>query len=990
MADYQRVVEFLRDLRQTPIQGVTDEIAHAAKEYAELAVQANERLRKCSAFLQQGLRSEALHSADDTPNLLDLVAALDLPDPQQWADFCANNGLPVPPPLALDRAGQLNEAYAADQPLEHLMAQHRLLALARAPVGQRLAVMRQLSTLEPANTSWEKDIRIFERARIRELPTTFLNAVRDRDEAGIAGLMTELTQSTWYEPLPDDLVTAVTDAYARMQRATVEEELRKLVAQLRDAYAAQSVKECQAIVQRWKNIMNGAGVTSVSHELTGEIKPVIAWIAEEERKEERLKRFRSSCRVFGEMMDRGTSDLELEAAYAKLAEFGDPIPEELTARYADRRAERQQAMERTHKFRLAMVGATVLVILAVAVGGFWFYARATAARSWAEKIKTANVAHDLPAARAAIEKLKLVAPQLATDPAVAAAMADTQTLEGQYSQAQANAQQLSGLYDRLEKAAAPVVGNGAASVAELFRTAQAIDDGLAEGRAYGNLAWADPENKLPAAETRLQTVLAGLRAKASGAVKAQLEGWAQEIDALPQTSPAAPATLAKLADVGKKLRVVQDTAGLDDQIKSTAAALAQKVETIRGGMDTARGMSAELENVRLAALSADDLKRALEHFVQRFPKADPAADFGVALTRTAVAKSFEAWRELAGPYAGHFAPLSQSVAQKRIDALNAYVTANPESPMIPVANSYIDYLKRAAEALAEKGTWQTAFADLLGTPMMSELSYMDCSDGKVSTRYYVLGDIKLKLPKINGVVTPTFETLNPKDLTKRITVSIDPPMKLLTEKPVLVPHAKFASEMADAIKLIDESNWDTYGLDLTDKLIKNAEIDIVVKAILLQQTLKANELVAGWAIGDVYATAERELARQKPEDILWIDAAKVGAGTKKALQATMDAVPPAATVRQLLAAKKAELAKAMAPDVQGTGVLLKDSGGNWEIAARAGMREGNVAWVIVPSATAGQPASLVRVGTVGGGKITLNETVLGGAVQGTMVYLTKP
>ncbi len=76
---------------------------------------------KCSSLLQQGLRTEALHLADESPNLLDLVAALDLPDPQAWADFCQNNSLPVPPPLQLDRAAQLNDAYAQDQPLEHLL-----------------------------------------------------------------------------------------------------------------------------------------------------------------------------------------------------------------------------------------------------------------------------------------------------------------------------------------------------------------------------------------------------------------------------------------------------------------------------------------------------------------------------------------------------------------------------------------------------------------------------------------------------------------------------------------------------------------------------------------------------------------------------------------------------------------------------------------------------------------------------------------------------
>ena len=95
-------------------------------------------------FLGQGLRSEAIHMADEQPNLMDLVAALDLPDPDAWAEFCQQSDLPVPPPLQMDRAAQLNEAYAQDQPMEHLLSRHRLLALSRAPIAQRLEVLRQM------------------------------------------------------------------------------------------------------------------------------------------------------------------------------------------------------------------------------------------------------------------------------------------------------------------------------------------------------------------------------------------------------------------------------------------------------------------------------------------------------------------------------------------------------------------------------------------------------------------------------------------------------------------------------------------------------------------------------------------------------------------------------------------------------------------------------------------------------------------------------
>ncbi len=303
---------------------------------------------KCSTLLQQGLRTEALHLADHPPNLLDLVAALDLPDPMAWADFCQNNGLPVPPPLQLDRATQLNDAYAQDQPLEHLLAQHRMLALSRSPVGERLAIMRRISALDPAGATWEKDIRVFEKARIKELPAAFYAAVKNKDESAINSLMVEVTQQPWFEQVPADLSTAVSDAFHRVRRLHVETELKRLVEPLREAYAAQSVQECRALVKQWKGTMEAAGVTSISAELTDEIRPVIVFVTDQDKRDEFLRKFRDSCKAFSRMLDGDVSDAQLEMGYARLKEFKQEIPPDITERYEVKTAARQRDINRKH------------------------------------------------------------------------------------------------------------------------------------------------------------------------------------------------------------------------------------------------------------------------------------------------------------------------------------------------------------------------------------------------------------------------------------------------------------------------------------------------------------------------------------------------------------------------------------------------------------------------------------------------------------------
>ena len=1012
MADYQRVVEFLRDVRQAPLQGVTEEISQAAKDFATFCVEANERLRKCSGFLQQGLRTEAIHLADENPNLLDLVAALDLPDPEVWAEFCANNGLPVPPPLQLDRAEQLNEAYAQDQPMEHLLSRHRLLALARAPMRERLGVMRQLMAIDPGNAAWEKDIRGYEAARIRELPTSFYNAMKDHDDAAIVDLAHEMTESAWIEPLPLDLVTAVTDANARIQRRTLEDELKKLVQPLRDAFAAQTLKDCQSIVARWKKLMTSAGVTNVSHELSDEIKPVIAWIAEEEKKEDRLRKYRGSCKAFGDLLNRDATDRELEAGYARLKEFGEPVPEDFTTRYADKRKSRQHATERKHKLRLAAIAGIVIVIVVVVLGVGITIMHASAAERWANELNSAVAAKDIEKIRHLLEELSKASAQITGDQRVSTARAEAMAKEAEYARDQDSLKDTLEKYDGLEKSAGPVAANTGASMDDLVNAAASLKEGLAAGRAKGDLSWVDTEKKLGAQEGRLVDLLARLQTRASSGVKARVDALAAEVDGLASLSSADAS--AKLLTIGRSLRAMKDLAGIDVDATTAIANLLQRADKMRETLEATRDITTELQSVRAAAISSDDLKRALEHFVQRFPNAPQTQEFSTAIQRMNLAKAVESWRDMAAGFGGRFGPSSQAGAQKRFDALAAHLTAYPDSPFISIATEYEDYLRRAIDALAEKGTWQTALTDLLSTPMVSELCYMESSDGK---RYYVLGDIKMQIKRINNQVTVTFEALNPKDLSKRMIVNIDPPVRVLTDKPVRMPHAKVAADMADAIKLIDESNWDTWGIDMSDKLVKNTEMDIVVKAILLQPVLKANEQVAGWALGDTYSKAITELARQKAEEIQWIDADKVTDGMKKAFKSTMDNLPPAATVKQLLQSRKVALFKAVKIDIGGTGVLLRDDHGNWDVSARTGISDGNILWIVKPGtvpftpaatvppavnltdatsaaaaapAAAAMPGIMVQIGVVKDGRIVVDESAIRDIPQGSMVFLMRP
>ena len=272
--------------------------------------------------------------------------------------------------------------------------------------------------------------------------------------------------------------------------------------------------------------------------------------------------------------------------------------------------------------------------------------------------------------------------------------------------------------------------------------------------------------------------------------------------------------------------------------------------------------------------------------------------------------------------------------------MTKFVTDHPELPRLTEAQAYGDYLKHAIDALAEKGTWQTALADFLASPMMTDVAFMDISDNR---HIYTLGDIKRVDRKMNNQISVTFEALDPTpddkgsyDFTKRVKVNIEPPLSVVSG-PNPAPHTKVVSEIADQLKLVSDGNWETFGIDLTEKLARNESMDPIVRAMLLQVIMKTQQDVAGGStgMGDLYEKPLSDLGRQNPAQLPWWDPAKITDGTRKALKAAVDAIPPAATVKQKLMAGRATLFKSMALENMAAGVLLKDDAGAWTVSSKA-------------------------------------------------------
>src|SRR5205823_3603265 len=109
----------------------------------------------------------------------------------QWDELVGMYGLPVGPRANAQRAAALNQAYADHQALEPLLKEHRRLALARAPLSDRLHVLRQLAQADRHGGFWVEDMRECEQAMIKDLAEAGRRAGERGDAGTLAAIITQ-------------------------------------------------------------------------------------------------------------------------------------------------------------------------------------------------------------------------------------------------------------------------------------------------------------------------------------------------------------------------------------------------------------------------------------------------------------------------------------------------------------------------------------------------------------------------------------------------------------------------------------------------------------------------------------------------------------------------------------------------------------------------------------------------------------------------------
>ena len=361
MQTYQYYIDDIQSAAYSPETADPDFLRDAAAQYAEACAEANQRLRQVGQLLRRGLRSEALQLTEEEPNLLDFVGMLDFPEVPAWRDLLRQWGMAPPPALLIDLASDINQAYADHAPLESLLKQHRLLAMARAPLAGRVRNLRQIRVADPTNVAWEEDLKILETARIKQMDREIDAAFRRDDLDALSAVKGELDEDGWLVTKPSTLQNKIKRSFKDLSVKLARVELEQLEQQLNAAHMSFDVTKGFQIRERWQAAAFTAGLMP-NEPLSERAAPALEWLAEEDRLQADGKKRQRAIAAVEKALEDSLPPDELGRLYEATLVFDEPVPPALKLRVEQRIATAALATQRRQRIVLTSIVAVVAFV----------------------------------------------------------------------------------------------------------------------------------------------------------------------------------------------------------------------------------------------------------------------------------------------------------------------------------------------------------------------------------------------------------------------------------------------------------------------------------------------------------------------------------------------------------------------------------------------------------------------------------------------------
>lgn len=827
MSDYRPLdfnpVDDIRFVLQSEVWDTTPELREAARAYADACRDVNKRLRRCDELLRRGLRLEAIQLAETEPNLLQQLAQLDFPERDDWLQAVAVYDLPNPEPLLVDVAQDLNAAYAALQPLQKLLERHRLLALARAPLAERIAVMREIARQDPDTPLWDEDIRTFEQERHREVEAEARQAAARKDLTTLRRLVQELSSPDWREPVPKSLVALVRQLMKELEKTLAREELGTVAVELERAFRELNLAAARPLRDRWRSLVPVAQLPQ-GDPLAEQIGPILGWIEDADAAERTEREFQEAVGALERALDRETPLPVLERLFDRVRKFERELPPLLTTRTANRLQTLRLSQTRLRRLQIGF-GAAVLIGMGVLV--------AVVIQRQAEAERYAQLA-------SAVRRL-VDGGHLAEARQMLAGVGDVSVSES-----------LAAVHRRLveQERAEQERTTGLQAALRLAGEAASYDEAQRHLQTARPLArsW---EEKLAVTELE-QTWDARHReavAQAEQQWRRELEGAStdlERLETLVTEAPRSPQTAALLADLGARLnRLTLSAASLRPELGSQAALLASRRQSLAELRDRRAREQTALEQVTERAFIPADhpdpasavasFVQALEAYAESLGGDELANTLRQSASEGGLATAVLSWQQLKSSWKEAW-PAANDELQDRLTKCQQLLQTQPLHPDAVVIGEYEIWLRAIAERNRPNDGLKARLLRLFSHHLIAEPRCLKTTTGRV---YYLASISENEEFRVRGRTNLTIRYYvgflrDPQD-TRTQLLSVE---DLASTTPFRPPQFALAQQVREQLPKLAAEDWESFLLGLAQSILASRELNDFLRFDLLKRVLE--------------------------------------------------------------------------------------------------------------------------------------------------------
>lgn len=934
--------------------GMLDELV---QEYIQAVDQVNERLGRCVALARQGRSSEAVHLAELSPPVLDEAAAFDFPELDEWLALCEMHDQDGLPEVDYDAMGVVDSLFTVVQQLDRLLTKHRRLAVGRAPLVNRITVLRKLAKADPGNAFWNEDLTDLEKARQKQLAVESERAWRKRDRPALVALHRECLE-TWLVPPPRDIAESLS---LRIRRCVAENALAllpKIEQRLGDALAKQDFDAVKSLVATWEQTASQAGEESAA-DPPDLIVDAHTWLEETATRKAQDQQFNADLQRLEDALDRRIAADEIERIWSAVLRHDRAVSSVLQRRTEARLAESQ--LEQSRRFRLkaiAIFGLLACVSAGVALLVHWSI-ESREAQAWHGRISTAIDDENWIVAQELIDQLEKENPQLFGEPDMQAMFAPVApAIEAD----QARKERFASLMEQLQTDLNPELLNEASKLAR------------------------DHDERLQVEQLRDQLRQTQFESQKSRdeSFTAALDAMRNQFSTIRQEDQPLASAIEDLGQIDNELSSLLNREGVSTALQSSAGSFQSSVRMYLTSLKAKKSQS----DARADALSniARDISKPqlhigrMQNFIESFP-ADPlSGEFEEALQARKGWIAVDNWPadEIARWKSLRVSSIEE--IDERRNVLREALNAGDANPYADVAREYQAYLMRALSSLNQANAPGNRHGDLLrllGHPLISNLSVMKRNDGGM---YYLPSDVQ---PRLLGEKVLLKHIMNPSQLVEgnRFAESMIPASRFVDpEKVELSPQSRYAVKAGELIKRFP-TDWETLNADLYRLIKAYPDMDPILHVTIgLELVLRIDQY--DWRARPNLKQWAEQADMRNFSRLTWMnpDDPTAQSGRKDAenfIRKLDDLIPESSELDNWLVSMKSRLVPRVV-----VGMLLKQSDGIKLVARRDLPSEGRLQLIMQEGST----AAFVDAGRVNEGDVQWTS-VAQKQPSGTLIYL---